>query len=105
MATGTCHNVRVNHEQTESCMGFKPSVELDSDHVDRDQLRELAAKWQAAAEPLTFHGAEYDGAEEEASDRMAEVLRECASELLAAISREQHCGHDSCAQRRTCVYA
>jgi len=48
-------------------------------------LRELAAKWQAEAEPLTFHGTEYDGAEEEASDRMADVLRECARDLLAAL--------------------
>lgn len=48
-------------------------------------LRMLAAKWEADAAPLTHHGEEYDGAEEERDDAIATTLLECADAVLVAI--------------------
>lgn len=50
-----------------------------------EALRHLAAKWQAEAAPLVHHGEEYDGAEEEANDRIADTLTQCADALLVLI--------------------
>lgn len=50
-----------------------------------EQLRELARKWQADAAPLIHHGEEYDSAEEEADDRIAETLIQCADALLVLV--------------------
>lgn len=53
--------------------------------ISPDVLRELARKWQEQAAPLVFHGEEYDSAEEEAADNVADSLITCADALLVLV--------------------